>query len=202
MRKADEMKDKTEAAAFEEAKERLVEYNKKHPQRQQGSLKGEELQAHNQRMAAFMLECRKNRNVWDTKAYADPDVLVTLVDKYLDTVAQLGLFPTVTGLALYLDVSVETINAIERLNDERTAIFKKFRTYISEYFNQNGLTSNSNPVFSIYYGKSVLGQTDNPQVNVNVNYSARASLEGAEIAAAIDATPDDFVEVEYTETEE
>lgn len=202
MRKADEMKDKTEAAAFEEAKERLVEYNKKHPQRQQGSLKGEELQAHNQRMAAFMLECRKNRNVWDTKAYADPEVLVTLVDKYLDTAAQLGLFPTVTGLALYLDVSVETINAIERLNDERTAIFKKFRTYISEYFNQNGLTSNSNPVFSIYYGKSVLGQTDNPQVNVNVNYSARASLEGAEIAAAIDATPDDFVEVEYTETEE
>lgn len=202
MRKTDAMKDKTEAAAFEEAKERLVEYNKKHPQRQQGSLKGEELQAHNQRMAAFMLECRKNRNVWDTKAYADPEVLVTLVDKYLDTAAQLGLFPTVTGLALYLDVSVETINAIERLNDERTAIFKKFRTYISEYFNQNGLTSNSNPVFSIYYGKSVLGQTDNPQVNVNVNYSARASLEGAEIAAAIDATPDDFVEVEYTETEE
>lgn len=202
MRKADEMKDKTEATAFEEAKERLVEYNKKHPQRQQGSLKGEELQAHNQRMAAFMLECRKNRNVWDTKAYADPEVLVTLVDKYLDTAAQLGLFPTVTGLALYLDVSVETINAIERLNDERTAIFKKFRTYISEYFNQNGLTSNSNPVFSIYYGKSVLGQTDNPQVNVNVNYTARANLEGAEIAAAIDATPDDFVEVEYTEAGE
>lgn len=199
MRKADEMKDKTEAAAFEEAKERLVEYNKKHPQRQQGNLKGEELQAHNQRMAAFMLECRKNRNVWDTKAYADPEVLVTLVDKYLDTVAQLGLFPTVTGLALYLDVSVETINAIERLNDERTAIFKKFRTYISEYFNQNGLTSNSNPVFSIYYGKSVLGQTDNPQLNVNVNYSARASLEGSEIAAAIDATPDDFIEAEYQE---
>lgn len=202
MRKADEMKDKTEATAFEEAKERLVEYNKKHPQRQQGGLKGEELQAHNQRMAAFMLECRKNRNVWDTKAYADPEVLVTLVDKYLDTAAQLGLFPTVTGLALYLDVSVETINAIERLNDERTAIFKKFRTYISEYFNQNGLTSNSNPVFSIYYGKSVLGQTDNPQVNVNVNYTARANLEGAEIAAAIDATPDDFVEVEYTEAGE
>lgn len=202
MRKADEMKDKTEAVAFEEAKERLVEYNKKHPQRQQGGLKGEELQAHNQRMAAFMLECRKNRNVWDTKAYADPTVLVTLVDKYLDTAAQLGLFPTVTGLALYLDVSVETINAIERLNDERTAIFKKFRTYISEYFNQNGLTSNSNPVFSIYYGKSVLGQTDNPQVNVNVNYSTRASLEGTEIAAAIDATPDDFVEVEYTEAGE
>lgn len=202
MRKTDAMKDKTEAAAFEEAKERLVEYNKKHPQRQQGNLKGEELQAHNQRMAAFMLECRKNRNVWDTKAYADPEVLVTLVDKYLDTVAQLGLFPTVTGLALYLDVSAETINAIERLNDERTAIFKKFRTYISEYFNQNGLTSNSNPVFSIYYGKSVLGQTDNPQVNVNVNYSTRASLEGAEIAAAIDATPDDFVEVEYTEAGE
>ncbi len=202
MRKADEMKDKTEAAAFEEAKERLVEYNKKHPQRQQGGLKGEELQAHNQRMAAFMLECRKNRNVWDTKAYADPTVLVTLVDKYLDTAARLGLFPTVTGLALYLDVSVETINAIERLNDERTANFKKFRTYISEYFNQNGLTSNSNPVFSIYYGKSVLGQTDNPQVNVNVNYSTRASLEGAEIAAAIDATPDDFVEVEYTEAGE
>lgn len=202
MRKTDAMKDKTEAAAFEEAKERLVEYNKKHPQRQQGSLKGEELQAHNQRMAAFMLECRKNRNVWDTKAYADPEVLVTLVDKYLDIAAQLGLFPTVTGLALYLDVSVETINAIERLNDERTAIFKKFRTYISEYFNQNGLTSNSNPVFSIYYGKSVLGQTDNPQVNVNVNYSTRANLEGAEIAAAIDATPDDFVEVEYTEAGE
>lgn len=199
MRKTDSMKDKTEAAAFEEAKERLVEYNKKHPQRQQGNLKGEELKAHNQRMAAFMLECRKNRNVWDTKAYADPDVLVTLVDKYLDTVAQLGMFPTVTGLALYLDVSVETINAIERLNDERTAIFKKFRTYISEYFNQNGLTSNSNPVFSIYYGKSVLGQTDNPQLNVNVNYSARASLEGAEIAAAIDATPDDFIEAEYQE---
>lgn len=202
MRKTDAMKDKTEAAAFEEAKERLVEYNKKHPQRQQGSLKGEELQAHNQRMAAFMLECRKNRNVWDTKAYADPEVLVTLVDKYLDTAAQLGLFPTVTGLALYLDVSVETINAIERLNDERTVIFKKFRTYISEYFNQNGLTSNSNPVFSIYYGKSVLGQTDNPQVNVNVNYTAHANLDGAEIAAAIDATPDDFVEVEYTEAGE
>ncbi len=39
-------------------------------------------------------------------------------------------------------------------------------------------------------------------MNVNVNYSTRASLEGAEIAAAIDATPDDFVEVEYTEAGE
>lgn len=194
--------DAIEQQAFDEAKERLVAYNKKHPQRQQGGLKGEELKAHNQRMAAFMLECRKNRNTFREKAYADPEVLVGLVDKYLDTVAQIGLFPTVTGLALYLDVSVETINAMERLNDERSAIFSKFRTYISEYFNQNGLTSNSNPVFSIYYGKSVLGQTDNPQMQVNIHYPPRANLDSAEIAAAIDATPDDFIEAEYTPVEE
>ena len=194
--------DAIEQQAFDEAKERLVAYNKKHPQRQQGGLKGEELKAHNQRMAAFMLECRKNRNTFREKAYADPEVLVGLVDKYLDTVAQIGLFPTVTGLALYLDVSVETINAMERLNDARSAVFSKFLTYISEYFNQNGLTSNSNPVFSIYYGKSVLGQTDNPQMQVNINYQPRANLDSAEIAAAIDATPDDFIEAEYTPVEE
>lgn len=194
--------DAIEQQAFDEAKERLVAYDKKHPQRQQGGLKGEELKAHNQRMAAFMLECRKNRNTFREKAYADPEVLVGLVDKYLDTVAQIGLFPTVTGLALYLDVSVETINAMERLNDARSAVFSKFRTYISEYFNQNGLTSNSNPVFSIYYGKSVLGQTDNPQMQVNINYQPRANLDSAEIAAAIDATPDDFIEAEYTPVEE
>lgn len=194
--------DAIEQQAFDEAKERLVAYNKKHPQRQQGGLKGEELKAHNQRMAAFMLECRKNRNTFREKAYADPEILVGLVDKYLDTVAQIGLFPTVTGLALYLDVSVETINAMERLNDARSAVFSKFRTYISEYFNQNGLTSNSNPVFSIYYGKSVLGQTDNPQMQVNINYQPRANLDSAEIAAAIDATPDDFIEAEYTPVEE
>lgn len=194
--------DALEQQAFDEAKERLVAYNKKHPQRQQGGLKGEELKAHNQRMAAFMLECRKNRNTFREKAYADPEVLVGLVDKYLDTVARIGLFPTVTGLALYLDVSVETINAMERLNDARSAVFSKFRTYISEYFNQNGLTSNSNPVFSIYYGKSVLGQTDNPQMQVNINYQPRANLDSAEIAAAIDATPDDFIEAEYTPVEE
>lgn len=194
--------DALEQQAFDEAKERLVAYNKKHPQRQQGGLKGEELKAHNQRMAAFMLECRKNRNTFREKAYADPEILVGLVDKYLDTVAQIGLFPTVTGLALYLDVSVETINAMERLNDARSAVFSKFRTYISEYFNQNGLTSNSNPVFSIYYGKSVLGQTDNPQMQVNINYQPRANLDSAEIAAAIDATPDDFIEAEYTPVEE
>lgn len=201
MKKQDGM-DALEQQAFDEAKERLVAYNKKHPQRQQGGLKGEELKAHNQRMAAFMLECRKNRNTFREKAYADPEVLVGLVDKYLDTVAQIGLFPTVTGLALYLDVSVETINAMERLNDARSAVFSKFRTYISEYFNQNGLTSNSNPVFSIYYGKSVLGQTDNPQMQVNINYQPRANLDSAEIAAAIDATPDDFIEAEYTPVEE
>ena len=194
--------DAIEQQAFDEAKERLVAYNKKHPQRQQGGLKGEELKAHNQRMAAFMLECRKNRNTFREKAYADPEILVGLVDKYLDTVAQIGLFPTVTGLALYLDVSVETINAMERLNDARSAVFSKFRTYISEYFNQNGLTSNSNPVFSIYYGKSVLGQTDNPQMQVNINYQPRANLDSAEIAATIDATPDDFIEAEYTPVEE
>lgn len=194
--------DALEQQAFDEAKERLVAYNKKHPQRQQGGLKGEELKAHNQRMAAFMLECRKNRNTFREKAYADPEILVGLVDKYLDTVARIGLFPTVTGLALYLDVSVETINAMERLNDARSAVFSKFRTYISEYFNQNGLTSNSNPVFSIYYGKSVLGQTDNPQMQVNINYQPRANLDSAEIAAAIDATPDDFIEAEYTPVEE
>lgn len=194
--------DAIEQQAFDEAKERLVAYNKKHPQRQQGGLKGEELKAHNQRMAAFMLECRKNRHAFREKAYADPEILVGLVDKYLDTAAQIGLFPTVTGLALYLDVSVETINAMERLNDARSAVFSKFRTYISEYFNQNGLTSNSNPVFSIYYGKSVLGQTDNPQMQVNINYQPRANLDSAEIAAAIDATPDDFIEAEYTPVEE
>lgn len=186
---------------FKGGEERLIENNNKHPQRQQGGLKGQELVQHNNRMGQFNKVCREKRGFY-TKAFADTDLLIEGVDSYLETVSKIGLFPTLTGLALYLDVSIDVIRASESLNDERSHIFQKFRTYISEYFNQNGLASNSNPVFSIYYGKSVLGQTDQPQqMNVNVNFGNQQRLEPDEIVNEIKSTPDEFIPVDFEEVE-
>lgn len=199
--KKQEIQTNADEQAFAEAEARLKEYHKAHPQRRQSGLKGEELEAHNRRMGSFMLECRKNRGAWTTKIYADPEQLVGCVDRYLECVSRIGLFPTLTGLALYLDVSLSTISAIEKLNDERSRVFEKFRTYISEYFNQSGLASNTNPAFSIYYGKSMLGQSDNPQMQLNVTLTSEANLRAEEIVGAINATPvgfDSAIEVPYS----
>lgn len=171
---------------------RLIEHNKTHKQRAPKGLKGEEMKAHSERMGNFMQACRKNRG-FATQIFAEPQKLITAIDEYVETILEIGMFPTWNGLAIYCDASVDTLYAVEKLGDERSAVLQKYKQYISEFFNQSGLSSSTNPVFSIYYGKSVLGQSDQTPVDVNINIGqARSTFSSEQVQELIELTPDDY----------
>jgi hypothetical protein len=178
----------------EEGKQRLIEHNKEHPPKQLKNLKGEEMKAHNLRMGAFWQQCKIHRG-FETKIMADPNELVSAIDEYISSVEEIGLFPTFNGLSLFCNISSDTLYAMENLGDERSSILKKYRAYISEFFNQSGLTSSTNPVFSIYYGKSVLGQSDQAPIDVNVNFNGpKPAYEPDKIEDMIQLAPEDYKE--------
>jgi hypothetical protein len=171
--------------------QRLIKHNKEHPPKQLKNLKGEELKAHNQRMGTFWNECKKNRG-FQTKIMADPNELICAIDEYVSSVESIGLFPTFNGLSLFCDINSDTLYAMENLGDARSAILKKYRQYISEFLNQSGLTSSTNPIFSIFYAKSVLGQSDQVPMTLNVNIGQQNAIQPAEIQDVIQLTPDDW----------
>lgn len=177
----------------QEGEERLKSYYSEHPQRSSANTnaKREELIAHNQRFLEFMGECKKRRGM-AVSLFDDPDELLKIIDDYLACVMRIGLFPTEQGLALFANLSSSTFAAYKQMNDSRGQILKKFKEFVSEYFNQSGLASDRNPVFSIYYGKSVLGQTDQPNTSLNVNIQQNMYPGSTEVAATIDDTPDSW----------
>lgn len=177
----------------EEGEERLKAYYSEHPQKgsPNTNAKREELMAHNKRFLEFMGECKKRRGM-SISLFDDPEELVKLIDDYLACVMRIGLFPTEQGLALFANLSSGTFAAYKQMNDSRGQILKKFKEFVSEYFNQSGLASDRNSVFSIYYGKSVLGQTDQPNTSLNVNIQQNMYPGSTEVAATIDDTPDSW----------
>lgn len=176
--------------------QRLIENQKIHPQKGKKNLKQEELKLHSQKMLSFIKEVSTRRKKgWCTKALADIDEFINSIDDYIECITKLGLFPTIQGLCLYLDVSESTFYAIENLNDERSDVIKKYRLYITEFFNQSGLAQSTNPVFSIYYGKSVLGQSDQVPLDVNVHMDNKPTFEPDKIESIIELTPDDYKDV-------
>lgn len=181
---------------FEAATQRLVDNQKIHPQRGLKNIKAEELKAHNQKMGAFMGECKRRRG-FAQKILDDPNEFVKWIDEYISTVIDIGLFPTLTGLCLFMDITMSTFQAFEMLGDERSAIIQKYRQFIGEYFNQSGLNSSTNPIFSIYYGKSVLGQSDNPTLTVNMNLtgSAVSRFDADGFRDMVEATPGSFRQI-------
>lgn len=186
------MSKETGMTSSEAGKQRLIANQKAHPQRGPKNLKGEELKAHNQRMGKFMGACKKNRG-FSTQIITDSKMLISKIDEYIATVEGIGLFPTMTGLALYCDIDINTLYALEKLSDERSQVIKKYRTYISEFFNQSGLTSSTNPIFSIYYGKSVLGQSDQAPIDINVNMGSQSQAILPEDAEnIINLTPEEW----------
>jgi len=122
----------------------------------------------------------------------DTDEFIHSIDEYVDFVNRIKLYPSVQGLCLYLDISDSTFYAIENLGDLRSEIIKKYKLYISEFFNQSGLAQSTNPAFSIYYGKSVLGQSDQTPMTLNVNIGQQNAIQPAEIQDVIQLTPDDW----------
>lgn len=177
----------------EEGEERLKAYYSEHPQKgtPKTSAKREELMAHNQRFLEFMGECKK-RHGMSVSLFDDPEELVKLIDDYLSCVMRIGLFPTEQGLALFANLSSGTFAAYKQMNDQRGQILKKFKEFVSEYFNQAGLASDRNPIFSIYYGRSVLGQNDQSGTSMNVNIQQNMYPGSTEVAATIDGTPDSW----------
>ena len=174
-----------------EGEKRLAAYYNAHPQKSAKNAKREELMEHNKRFGEFMKECKKNRGI-SVSLFDDPNELVKIIDQYLECVMRIGLFPTEQGLALFANTSAATFTAYKQMNDSRGQILKKFKEFVSEYFNQSGLASDRNPVFSIYYGKSVLGQTDQPNTSLNVNIQQNMYPGSAEVAATIEETPDSW----------
>lgn len=155
---------------IEEAKQRvLASANTQGPK----NLKAFEIENHNKKMASLYLESSKHRGIYNENYFADLNIFVSTVDDYVMFALENNIYPSLSGLALYCNVSVSTLKAWEKVEPTRRGeIVRRFEGYCSEYFNQAGLAASTNPMFSIYYGKSVMKQRENDpstaiQVNVN-----------------------------------
>lgn len=150
----------------------------------------ESLLDHNKSMADFYRNCAKYKN--DNKSPIDTDTLVKAIDGYIEYISGTPVMPTMGSLALYLGISTRALDKyMNNPADERGEVLRSFKTFVSEYHNQAGLTGASNTLFEIYYLKSKMGQLDQPNertLNINVGNGMRFE-KASELAELIEDTP-------------
>lgn len=159
----------------------------------------EQIDEHNKKMSGFYAAIKANQGFKD-KYFASPDSLVEAIDGYIACVKENGLFPTETGLMLYLDCTDSWYYAIQAMdNDERSVVLKKYRQYVGEFLNQSGLAGGSNTIFSIYYLKSKMQQWDAPtEQTINLNIGTQQAISPSDLLSLAQNTP---IEAEYTEVD-
>lgn len=158
----------------------------------------EQIAEHNKKMAGFYAAIKANRGFKD-KYFSTPESLVEAIDGYIACVMTNGLFPTETGLMLYLDCTDSWYYAVQAMDDERSAVLKKYRQYVGEFLNQSGLAGGSNTIFSIYYLKSKMQQWDQPtEQTINLNIGSQRAISPGDLLQLAQGTP---VEADFTEVE-
>lgn len=101
------------------------------------------------------------------RAFNSPQELEEKLIPYLEDCKARKLLPTKTGLALFVDVSKDTLLEYAK-KEEYSASVKKIFTAIEEAWTQN--LGKSYPVGSIFFLKNSFGWTDRmEQTNTNLN---------------------------------
>lgn len=173
----------------EESEAKLIKYedNKKRK-----GAKAESFAETSNKMQSFICEVNsiKRRKGWCVKSWADAEALSDAISDYLEVIFRIGLFPTKTGLALFLGTNTGTLNCIINSADERSLCLKDFEDFMLEFSVQQGLKTEGNPAFNIFDSKARLGMSENSNININVsssNYSKYIPQE--EIGDIIDMIP-------------
>lgn len=183
-----------------EGERRLREHNKG---RKGNTQKAEETREIALKMDTLWNAAKVNRGMHQ-KLFRDADTLVQTIDAYLAAANRIGLMPTKSGLCLYVDISADTYNAYKYSGTDCSEVLQKFEFFISEFFNQSGLNMSTNPAFPIYFGKSVMGQSDQPDT-IKIQHSFATPYLHIPIETAmatISGTPCEPIDdVKYTEVD-
>jgi len=163
----------------------------------QGNYTPEFVKDHNSKMFKLYEIGYMNQQLpMDKRPFKTADGLKKAMMDYLSLMVELEIFPTEAGFIIYLGCSPSTYYGILMTeSDPRAGVLELFRCCISEHINQAGLSSASNTLFTIFYLKSKMGQTDqltDGGTNLNINiHSPIMEFRGGETEyrAMIEETP-------------
>lgn len=132
----------------------------------------------------------KERIFTDDKA---PE-LVEDCGQYIEFCMGTGIIPTWHLLAVWLDVTPQTLYAEESLSSKCSHVLKKFKTTIFTILEQSTLQREGNPAAGIFFLKSLWGLSDQQPVDVNVHMEGQRQLSDTEVQNVIELTPEEIHE--------
>lgn len=132
--------------------------------------------------AIAFLDTLQKRSGMNTAVWTDPEKLSEAINDYLQYAMTNKLYPTLSGLALWLGISNDKLFAMEACGDMRADLIKNFRTFLSDFMAQVGMNREGNPAYQIFMEKSRLGMNDKPELNLNINLNQQGtSINAARI---------------------
>jgi hypothetical protein len=110
--------------------------------------------------------------------FQDPQEFDEKVDRYFDECKTEGVIPTITGMAVYLDTSRETLREYKERAEFVDSI-KKALDRCQSTLEGMALANKANPTMAIFSLKNNYGWVDKTETDVTTN--------GNDIAAPVDA---------------
>lgn len=120
------------------------------------------------------------------------DEMQLLVDDYFSDCVELGLRPTIRGLATALGTGWNTLNDWEngsrdaQLGSGCSLLVKKAKQFIAEYDELMALEGLDNPVLFMFRSKNYYGLSDKQEITVTPNQQLQSSYTPDEILESIE----------------
>ncbi len=132
---------------------------------------------------------RRKSSGFKTKVWESEEDLSQAISDYIDFVLEIKLYPTISALCLWLDITNETFQAIMRSGDKRSFKLEKFRMFLDDFSAQNIVSTEGNPAGNVYLDKSRLGHTDQPtESTLNIRVAAAPIVTDPTALAALVGT--------------
>lgn len=143
----------------------------------------------------YSVVAERNRNRgYKEKALDDPEALAHDCNQYMVFCMTNGIIPTWNLLAVWLNLTPQTLYAEENLSSKCAVVLKKSRNDIFTILEQSTLQREGNPAAGIFFLKSLWGLSDQQPIDVNLHTDAPRQLSSREVQTIIDLTPDEVHE--------
>lgn len=131
---------------------------------------------------------------------SDPEQVERRVNEYLALCERIGMRPQVSGLALSMGVTRQSIYNWRKPGDKRKKVIDKAMAFIETIINDWGLTGKLNPAVFCFLQKNWFGYQDQSQLElVQSQQTYETKMSPEEIAARIES--DIPIDADYLESE-
>jgi len=132
--------------------------------------------------------------------FSNAEEMQDLITDYFEQCAEIGLRPTIRGLASTLGTVYSTLNDWENgsrdatLGSSCSSIIKKAKQFIAEYDELMALEGLDNPILFMFRSKNYYGMKDIQEISVNPKSQLGDRVDVAEIESKVSVSEDSNID--------